>query len=234
MSVLYWGAQNKDQVLQMGLVSAEQRGRTTSFDMLAILLLMQPKMALPFFCCKGTYQVLLCQAAFQPSSLQPVLVCGFFPPQGQDFACCFELHEVPVGLLPQPVEVPLNSSTPVWSVSHSSRFRIICRLAEGVFSPIIHVIIKDTEQLSVDSWGTPLVTPLQLDCVIDHNPSSLAFWTVFSPFHFTLILPCMLSVFIRGCYGRQHPLLSHHPVKQSFHCGRLSGWSGMISSTPLF
>ena len=50
---LVLGSPEQDPALRMGLISAEQRGRITSLDLLAILLLMQPKMLLAAFCCKG-------------------------------------------------------------------------------------------------------------------------------------------------------------------------------------
>lgn len=49
----------------------------------------------------------------------------------------FELYEVPVGPLLQPIEVPPNSSTTIWSIRSSSQFYIICKLAEGELYPII-------------------------------------------------------------------------------------------------
>ena len=40
-----------------------------------------------------------------------MLVHGVVLTQGQNFALTFELYEIPVGLLLQPVKVLLNSST---------------------------------------------------------------------------------------------------------------------------
>ncbi|KAK4827750.1 hypothetical protein QYF61_021221 [Mycteria americana] len=57
MSPLYWGAQNRTQCSRCGLTSAEQRGRITSLDLLAILLLMQPRIPSAFF--KGRVHCLL-------------------------------------------------------------------------------------------------------------------------------------------------------------------------------
>ena len=93
--------------------------------------------------CKGTLlahtqggvhqdpKVLSCQVAFQPSGPQPVLlVHGVVPPQKQNFALpLIALHEVLVSPFLQPVEVPLDGSTALQCISHSSLFcnKKICR-----------------------------------------------------------------------------------------------------------
>ncbi|GAB0185708.1 mitochondrial enolase superfamily member 1 [Grus japonensis] len=64
----------------------------------------------------------------------------------QDLALLVELHEVPVSLFLQHVEVPLDGSTTLWHISHSSQHNVICRLAEGTFCPIIQIINEDVEQ----------------------------------------------------------------------------------------
>jgi len=44
----------------------------------------------------------------------------------QDFAHPFvEIHEVPVSLFFQPAEIPVNSNTAIWCISHSSQFCVI-------------------------------------------------------------------------------------------------------------
>ena len=48
-----------------------------------------------------------------------------------------ELHEVFFCPSLQPVKVPLNGSTALWCISHSSQLRIIGKLAEGALCPLI-------------------------------------------------------------------------------------------------
>ncbi|KAK4832039.1 hypothetical protein QYF61_020554 [Mycteria americana] len=92
-------------------------------------------------------QVLFCQAAFQLAGPQHILVPGVVPSQVQDFALFLvELHEIPVGPLLQPVEVPLNGSTVIWCISHSSQFGVICKLAESTLYPVIQMINEDVKQ----------------------------------------------------------------------------------------
>jgi len=49
MSLWYWEAQNVTQHSSCGLTSAERRGRITLLDLMATLLLMQPRIPLAFF-----------------------------------------------------------------------------------------------------------------------------------------------------------------------------------------
>ncbi|KAK4831783.1 hypothetical protein QYF61_019096, partial [Mycteria americana] len=76
-------------------------------------------------------QFLFCKAAFQLCSPQHLRVHGVVPPQVQDFALpLVELHEVPASPFLQPVQVPLDGSTTLWCISHSSQCGVICKLAE--------------------------------------------------------------------------------------------------------
>lgn len=80
--------------------SAEQRGRNTSLNLLAVLL-MQPRIQLALFAIKTHYWLVFtllstrisssffCKATFQLSGSQNILVCGVVPPQGQNFALSF-------------------------------------------------------------------------------------------------------------------------------------------------
>lgn len=54
--------------------------------------------------------------------------------QVQDFLL---LHEVPIRPLLQPVRVPLNSSTTIWSINLFSQFCIICKASVDVLCPTI-------------------------------------------------------------------------------------------------
>ncbi|GAB0181886.1 cAMP-dependent protein kinase inhibitor alpha [Grus japonensis] len=92
-------------------------------------------------------QGLFCQAAFQLSSPQYVLVDGVVPPQAQDFALpLVELCEIPVSPFLQPVEVPLDGITAFWYIIHSFQFGVICKLAEGTLCPIIQIVNEEIEQ----------------------------------------------------------------------------------------
>lgn len=103
-------------------------------------------------CCKGmmiTYgqlsvhqdpHVLCCTDALQTVGPQQVLMCRAVSPQMQEeyAVCLVELHEVLVSPFLLPVEVPLDSSTTLLSISHSSQFCVISKLAEGRFHPPCH------------------------------------------------------------------------------------------------
>lgn len=70
-----------------------------------------------------------------------------------------ELHDVSVISFLQPLEVPLDGSTSLCSVSCSSQFCVSCKSAEDVLCPITLIsndVIYRTGP-STDSWGTVLV-----------------------------------------------------------------------------
>lgn len=90
-------------------------------------------------CCAPGSSGPFLQNCFGPSAYwtQCLLVHGVIPPLVRDLVFPFpELHKVPVGPLFHAVEVPLNSSTIIWSSRSSSQFCIICKLAEGELCPI--------------------------------------------------------------------------------------------------
>ena len=149
LSLLSWGAQHRTQPSRGGLTSAEQRGRISSLDLLATLLLVQPRTPLAFFAASASTW---CppgpslQSCFPAAHPQLVLVPGAVPPQGQDFACpLVELQEVPVSPFLQPVEVPLGGSATSWCLSHSSQCGIVSKLAEGALCPIIQSTSEEEE-----------------------------------------------------------------------------------------
>ena len=55
MSFLCWGPQSWTQYSRWGLTRAERRGRITSHDLLAMLLLMQPRIQLAFWAASAHY-----------------------------------------------------------------------------------------------------------------------------------------------------------------------------------
>ena len=115
----------------------------TSLSLRVTLLLMQPRRQLAFFATRAHFWLMFnrlstrtlrsfLQSCFSDS--QPPACTGawgYFS-QMQDIALAFvELQEIPVGPSLQPVKVPLNGSTPIWCIDHSSQFCITCKLAEG-------------------------------------------------------------------------------------------------------
>lgn len=93
----------------------------------------------------------------------------------QDLALSIvELHRVPLSPFVQLVEVPLDGSATLWFVSHSSKFFVTSRLAEGTHSvPSSRPLLKTLNRVSycipvifysspcIDLWGTSLVLGLQ-------------------------------------------------------------------------
>jgi len=105
---------------------------------------MHPRIPVAFYGNEGTLlahgqpvihqhsQVPLCRAAVQQVRPKPVLVHGVVPPQVQDPALALvELHQVPLRLTLQPVQVTLNGSTAFRCIYHSSQLCVISKLAEG-------------------------------------------------------------------------------------------------------
>ena len=85
-------------------------------------------------------QVLLCRAALQQVSPEPVLMHGVIPPQVQDLALALvELHWFPLCPTLQPVQISLKGSTAFQCISHSSQFCVIF---------VLVCLIKGLEHLS--------------------------------------------------------------------------------------
>ncbi|KAK4809169.1 hypothetical protein QYF61_006427 [Mycteria americana] len=133
VSLLYWGAQNWTQHPRCGLTSAELRGRITFLELLAVLYLMQPRIPLAFCAARAHYWLMFNLvptrilrsffARLLSSWVAPSIYWGGILPQVQVFALLLvELHEVPLSLFLQPVEVPLDGSTTLWCISHPSQF----------------------------------------------------------------------------------------------------------------
>lgn len=65
------------------------------------------------------------QSCFPVGQPQCVLVDGVIPPQVQDFTFSLvELHRITLCPFLQPVEVPLNGSVAISSISHSSQYHV--------------------------------------------------------------------------------------------------------------
>lgn len=72
-----------------------------------------------------------------------------------------DLHEVPVQLFLQLVQVSLNSSKNLWDINHFPQFYTVCQRAERAVCRIIPVTkTLNTTDPGIDTWGTPLVTGL--------------------------------------------------------------------------
>ncbi|PKU34140.1 hypothetical protein llap_15555 [Limosa lapponica baueri] len=87
------------------------------------------------------------QSCFKPFIPQPVLILGVALTQMQDPALgIVEPHEVHMGPLLKPVQVPLDAIRSLRCVNHSTQLGVICKLAEDVLDPTVYVIDEDTEQ----------------------------------------------------------------------------------------
>ncbi|KAK4825521.1 hypothetical protein QYF61_000034 [Mycteria americana] len=51
-----------------------------------------------------------------------------------------------------PVQVPLDGSTTLWCINHSSEFGVISKLAEDTLCPIIHIMNEDVKQDWTQYW----------------------------------------------------------------------------------
>lgn len=148
-------------------------------------------LSLSDLCCRGTLlapcqpgstrtsDALFCQAAFQQCGPQHVLVNSIVHSQVQDFVLLHaELHEAPVSPLFQPIKDPLDGSTTLWCISHSSQFRTISKLADSILWPNIQIIRKWTglgPLLKLSYWPpTRLIDT-------DYYPLGLAIQPVFNP-----------------------------------------------------
>ena len=96
-----------------------------------------------------------------------------------------ELHQVPLCLTLQPVQVSLNGSTAFWCVSHSFQLYIISKIAEGGLYPFIQVsedVGQDWAQYQCLGNAASYRSPTGL-CTADHSPLSNASWPGLSQPH---------------------------------------------------
>ncbi|KAK4821667.1 hypothetical protein QYF61_027135 [Mycteria americana] len=126
------------QSSRQGLTRVEQRDRITSLDLLAMLLLTQPRISLAFWAASAHCwlmssffihqypQVFLGRAALNPLIPQPVLIPGVALTQVQDLALGpVEPHEVHMGPLLQLVQVPLDGILSLSSLMFFFNDRIV-------------------------------------------------------------------------------------------------------------
>ena len=147
------------------LTHAQQRWRTSSLNLLAMLFLMQSKRLLAFFAAR-THSRLMVNLLFartlracyakvlsSHSAPSPYWCKELFLPKGRTWEFPFaELHENPVRPFLQLVELPPNGSTTLCCSSQSSHFCIICKLLESALCPIVQVINEDVNQHWPQYW----------------------------------------------------------------------------------
>lgn len=139
VSLLYWRAWNWTQRSECGPTSAEERGKIISIDLLATLLLMQPRIPLSFLVAR-----LFCWLTFKLVSTKPpgafwstyfpasLLPASLYWQLGLFLTTCRTLHFSFLYfrrfLLSyfSAVHDPLNVSTDIWSISRSSKLCITC------------------------------------------------------------------------------------------------------------
>jgi len=156
MSFLCWGLQSWMQDSRWSLTRAEQRDRIPSLALLAMLLLMQPRIQLAFWATLVAHvkffihqypQVLLGRAALNPFIPQPVFVLGIVLTHVQDLALgLVEPHEVHTGPLLELVQVPLDGIPSFWCVSCTIQLGVICKLAEGALDLAVCVIDENVKE----------------------------------------------------------------------------------------
>lgn len=109
-----------------------------------------------------------------------------------------EFHEVPPSLFLQPLEVPLDGSMTICSISHFFQFCGICKLAKSILCSIIQVINENTQQDWTLHW------PLQ---------SSAHYWPpprIYTTDHCTYV-----NTYVYQDLSDQH--LNHHYTKHFVH-----------------
>ncbi|KAK4829131.1 hypothetical protein QYF61_002210 [Mycteria americana] len=171
-----------DTVLQVGS-HLEQRGRITSLDLLAMLLLMQPRIQLAFWAVSahcwvmsGFSFTITPKAALNPFTPQPVLILRVAPTQVQDPALgLFEPHEVHMGPLLELVQVPLHGIPSLRRVNHTTQLGVICKLAEEALLIVLCIPCQVQLQLCL---GLPDPIPTQ--------PGSIP---ILFPGYLSLLLP---------------------------------------------
>ncbi|RMC07043.1 hypothetical protein DUI87_16496 [Hirundo rustica rustica] len=92
----------------------------------------------------------------------------------QDPAFAFvELQAVLLCPSLQPVEVLLKGCTALWDIGHSSQLYVIRKIAEETSAPSPKSLMNkfNNSGPSIEHWGTPVLTGIQLNtCAIDYNP----------------------------------------------------------------
>ncbi|PKU32490.1 endogenous retrovirus group k member 25 pol [Limosa lapponica baueri] len=91
--------------------------------------------------------VLFCQAALQPRFPKLVALHGVVVTQVQDPALgLVEPHPSGLGLLIQPVQIPLQSLSTLQQINTPTQLGVICKLTEGALDPLVQIIDKDVKE----------------------------------------------------------------------------------------
>lgn len=175
------------------------------------------------------------QSCFTAGQPHHVWVHEVLSTQGEYLAFPYvEVQHIPVRSFLQPVKLPLNNATTFWCIRPSFPLRIIYKLAEGVPSSSSLAKILSITGPTIDPWATSLVTALQVDLCswpqpfepeTSHNfQSTWLFISVMSPS--VCLEECIGGLCQKPSWsqGKQHPMLSPHPLNQSSYCGWLAVW----------
>lgn len=130
-----WRPQKWAQYCGWCTTSAKWRERITSVDLLAVLFLKQPTILLATFAARTRFSG-SCSTCLPGPAVHflPSCVTAHHPPvgtvRGQDAAFSFlELHKTSGNPFFWVIEVPLNGSTFIRSVSHSSQLCVLIKLS---------------------------------------------------------------------------------------------------------
>jgi len=174
MSFLCWGLQSWTQDSRWGLTRVEQRGRITSLNLLAMLLLMQPRIWLAFWAASTQCRLVsgFSSTSTPPSPspqscsqsvLCPASICAWNCPSPWGGPCtwpCQTSQACPASSEWHPF---------LQRVNHSTQLGVIRKLAEGSLNPTVHVADKDVKQAPVpiptpEEYHSSLVCTWSLSC----------------------------------------------------------------------
>jgi len=134
------------------LMRVEQRGRIPSLDLLATLLLMEPRIRLAFWAASAhgrlasRFSSTSTPKSFSSGLLSiphPVLIPGVALTQMQDPALGLaEPHEIHTGPLLKFVQVPLDGIPSVRHVDCTTQLSVICSLTESALIPTSVTLMK--------------------------------------------------------------------------------------------
>ena len=183
MSLLYRGAQNWAQYSKCGLTSAEQRGRITTLHLLAVLCVMQPRIPFAFFAARahswlkfnlvstGTPSAFSAKLLYRWVSPSVCWCLGLFVPRSRTLyfpmlnfmrylSAHFSRMLRSLGMTAWPSHL---SATPLMSVQSA----YLLRVHSASSSRSLMEMLNRTGP-STDSWGTSLVTSVQISLLWVH------------------------------------------------------------------
>lgn len=146
------------------------------------------------------------KATFHSVHPQPVLLHGVMLLQRQGLVFLFvELHDIPDGLFLQPIDILLNSNTPLWYTNPYSEFCIVCEFPESTLFPDQQVTNEDVKKCQNQYQHLGHITNdwcLNGLDASDKNLINLEVWVVFTPTH------CPFSYCEIACICQQHKIYS--------------------------